>query len=201
MDNSRTIWKHEVRQADLIAKNLLDSKKVKLNWKIILLPVFLYRVYHFSKNLRFTRKNLLFTKQLALEASQNIFRGGGRAWEIRGIEIKMNEILSKDRQGVYTEEIQHKQLSEIELLIDHYLLLLGAGRSSYPQVLKSAYPSKGKYLNYLSRLHRAEAEIIQTSIDSMRRGTKKERREWFQKIKETTKKIRMADADEIYSES
>jgi hypothetical protein len=201
MDNSRTIWKHEVRQADLIAKNLLDSKKVKLNWKIILLPVFLYRVYHFSKNLRFTRKNLLFTKQLALEASQNIFRGGGRAWEIRGIEIKMNEILSKDRQGVYTEEIQHKQLSEIELLIDHYLLLLGAGRSSYPQVLKSAYPSKGKYLNYLSRLHRAEAEIIQTSIDSMRRGTKKERREWFQKIKETTKKIRMAEAGEIYSES
>jgi hypothetical protein len=201
MDNSRTIWKHEVRQADLIAKNLLDSKKVELNWKIILLPVFLYRVYHFSKNLRFTRKNLLFTKQLALEASQNIFRGGGRAWEIRGIEIKMNEILSKDRQGVYTEEIQHKQLSEIELLIDHYLLLLGAGRSSYPQVLKSAYPSKGKYLNYLSRLHRAEAEIIQTSIDSMRRGTKKERREWFQKIKETTKKIRMAEAGEIYSES
>ena len=201
MENSRTIWNHEVRQADRIAKILLNSKKVALNWKILLLPVFLYGVYRFRKNLRFTRKNLLFTKKLAFEASKNIFRGRERAWEIRGIEIKMNEILSKDSQGVYTQEIQHKQLYEIELLIDHYLQLLSAGRPGYPEVLKSVYPTKGKYLHYLNRLHRAEAEIIQTSIDSMRRGTKKNRREWFQKIKETTKKIRTAEADEIYSES
>jgi hypothetical protein len=201
MENVRTIWNHEVRQADRIAKILLDGKKVALNWKILLLPVFLYGVYHFRKDLRFTRKNLLFTKKLAFEASKNIFRGRERAWEIRGIEIKTNEILSGDRQGVYTEEIQRRQLSEIELLIDHYLQLLRSERSSYPKVLKSAYPTKGKYLNYLNRLHRAEAEIIQTSIDSIRRGTKKDRREWFQKIKETTKKIRLAEADEIYSES
>jgi hypothetical protein len=201
MENSRAIWNHEVRQANLIAKMLLDRKKVKPNWKIILLPIFLYRVYHFRKNLRFTRKNLLFTKKLAFDASKNIFQGRERPWEIRGIEIKMNEILSKDRQGVYTQQIQHAQLSEIELLIDHYLQLLGTDRSRYAQVLKSAYPTKGKYLNFLNRLHRAEAEIIQASVDSMRRGTKKDRREWFQKIKEITKKIRMTEADEIYSEN
>jgi hypothetical protein len=201
MENSRTIWKHEVRQANLIAKMLLDRKKVELNWKIILLPIFLYRVYHFSKNLRFTCKNLLFTKKLAFEASKNIFQGRERPWEIRGIEIKMNAILSKDRQGVYTQEIQHAQLSEIELLIDHYLQLLGADRSSYAQVLKSAYPTKGKYLNFINRLHRAEAEIIQASVDSMRRGTKKDRREWFQQIKEITKKTRTTEADELYSET
>jgi hypothetical protein len=201
MENSRAIWNHEVRQANLIAKMLLDRKKVKPNWKIILLPIFLYRVYHFRKNLRFTRKNLLFTKKLAFDASKNIFQGRERPWEIRGIEIKMNEILSKDRQGVYTQQIQHAQLSEIELLIDHYLQLLGADRSSYAQVLKSAYPTKGKYLNFLNRLHRTEAETIQASVDSMRRGTKKDRREWFQKIKEITKKIRMTEADEIYSEN
>jgi len=201
MKNSRIIWNHEVRQANLIAKTLLNRKKVELNWKIILLPIFLYRVYHFSKNLRFTRKNLLFTKKLAFEASKNIFRGRERPWEIRGIEIKMNEILSKDRQGVYTQEIQHAQLSEIELLIDHYLQLLGANRSSYTKILESAYPTKGKYLNFLNRLHRAEAEIIQASVDSMRRGTKKDRREWFQKLKEIAKKIRMTEADEIYSEN
>ena len=201
MANSRAIWNHEVRQADRISKNLLDSKKVELNWKILLLPVFLYRVYHFRKNLRFTRKNLLFTKKMAFEASKNIFKSRERAWEIRAIEIKTNEILSKNRQGVYTEEIQHKQMSEIELLIDHYLQLLRSDQSSYPQILKSAYPTKGKYLNFLNRLHRAEAEIIQASIDSIHRGTKKDRREWFQKMKETTKKIRMAEADNIYSKT
>ena len=201
MENFRFIWNHEVRQANLIAKMLLDRKKVELNWKILLLPIFLYRVYHFSKNLRFTRKNLLFTKKLAFEASKNIFQGRERPWEIRGIEIKMNEILSKNRQGVYTQEIQHTQLSEIQLLIDHYLLLLGAGGSRYTKILKSAYPTKGKYLNFLNRLHRAEAKIIQASVDSMRKGTKKDRREWFQKLKEITKKIRMTEADEIYTEN
>jgi hypothetical protein len=53
----------------------------------------------------------------------------------------------------------------------------------------------------LNRLHRTEAEIIQASVDSMRRGTKKDRREWFQKLKEIAKKIRMTEADEIYSEN
>jgi hypothetical protein len=201
MRNSRTIWNHEVCQADRISKNLLDSKKVELNWKILVLPVFLYGVYHFRKNLRFTRKNLLFTKKLAFEASKSIFQGQERAWEIRAIEIKTNEILSKNRQGVYTAEIQRKQMSEIELLIDHYLQLLRSDQSSYPEVLKSAYPTKGKYLNFLNRLHKAEAETIQASIDTIHRGTKKDRREWFQKMKEATKKIRMAESDKIYSEN
>lgn len=201
MENSRTIWNHEVRQADRIANILLDSKKVEFNWKILLLPVFVYRIYHFRKNLHFTRQNLLFTKKLAFEAAKNILQGRERAWEIRRIEIQMNEILRKDNQGIYTEEIRHKQLSEIDLLIDHYLQLIIPGRSGYVKALKSVYQTKGKYLDYLNRLHRAEAEIIQASIDSMRRGTKKDRREWFQKIKETAKKIRMAEADEIYSEN
>ena len=200
MVNARTIWNHEVGQADRISKNLLDSKNVQLNWKFLVLPVFLYSVYHFRKNLRFTRKNLLFTKNLAFEASKNIFQGQERAWEIRTIEIKTNEILSKDRQAVYTKEIQHKQMSEIELLIDHYLQLLKSDQSSYPEVLKSAYPTKGKYLNFLNRLHRAEAETIQASIDTIHRGTKKDRRKWFQKMQEATKKMRMAEADKIYSE-
>jgi hypothetical protein len=201
MGNSRTIWNHEVRQADLITGILLDRQKVRLNWKILLVPVFLYRVYHFRKNLRFTRKNLLFTKKLAFDASENILGGRERTWEIREIEIKTNEILRKDRQGVYTAAIQQQQLFEIELLIDHYLQLLKTDQSSYAKVLTSAYPSKGKYLNFLNRLHRAEAEIIQASIDSIRGGTKKERRAWFLKIKETTKNIRMAEADKIYSET
>jgi hypothetical protein len=198
MSNFRCIWKHEVRQAGQIVKILLDDKKAALSWKIILLPVFLYHAFRYQKNLRFTRKNFLFTKKLALDAAMNQFRGKEPTWEVRRIEMKINEILIRDKRGIYTEKIQHTQLSEIELLIDHYLQLLRTDRTRYAQALKAAYQSKGKYLNFLNRLHKAETGVIQASIETMRAGTKKDRRQWFQKLNQTTRKIRLAEADEIY---
>jgi hypothetical protein len=62
MENFRAVWKHEVAQVGLIAKILLNDKKVAVDWKIILLPLFLYKVYQYRKDLGFTRKNFLFTK-------------------------------------------------------------------------------------------------------------------------------------------
>jgi hypothetical protein len=161
MNNFRTIWKHEVRQVDRIVKALLENKKVGLNWKIILPPVFLNKVYHYRKDLRFTRKNILYTKQFAFDAAKNI-------------------------------------LSEIELLIQHYLGLFSSRQSTYPAIIKEKYPSKGNYLAFLSALQKAEEDVIQAAITTMRKGTKKDRRQWFQKVKETTKQVRMAEAQQIY---
>ena len=201
MKNFSAIWKHEVRQADQIAKRLLENKKVALNWEIILLPVFLYKIYHYRKNLRFTQKNLLYTRKLAFDAAKNIFMGEDQAWEVRRIENKTNEILIKNRRDIYNEEIQHAQLSEIQLLIDHYLRLLKSDQRRYLQALKNAYSTKGRYLNFLNRLHKAETEVIQASIETMRTGTKKARRQWFQNMNQATRKIRLAEAEEIYSQS
>ncbi|MGD9182723.1 MAG: NF038143 family protein [Desulfobacterales bacterium] len=199
MGNFRTIWKHEVGQAGQIAKILLDDKKVTLDWKIILLPVFLYKIYQYRKDLNFTRKNFLFTKHLAYNAAKNIFQGKEQAWEVRRIEIQTKEILDKEKKGFYTEKIRRKQLAEIDLLIKHYLALFNAQKSKYPEIIKETYQSKGNYLTFLSTLRKAEEDVIQAAITTMRRGTKKDRREWFQKVRETTKKVRMAEADQIYS--
>ena len=199
MANYRAIWKHEVRQAIQIAASLLDDKKAKINWKILLLPVFLYNVYHYRKDLRFTRKNFLFTKRLAFEAAKNNFQGKEQAWEFRRIEIKTQEVLNKEKKGFYTEKIRRKQLSEIQLLMRHYLDLFESTQSKYPAIIRESYPSKGDYLAFLSTLHKAEEDVIQAAITTMRKGTKKDRREWFQKVRQTTKQIRMAEADQIYT--
>ena len=198
MGNFRAIWKHEVAQADRISKILLDNKKVAVDWKIMLVPVFLYKVYHYRKDLGFTRKNFLFTKQLAYDAAKNIFQGKEQAWEFRRIEIKTKEILDKEKKGFYTEKIRRKQLSEINLLIKHYLELFNAKQSKYDEIIKEIYQSKGNYLTFLSTLQKAEEDVIQAATTTMRKGTKKDRREWFQKVKDTTKKVRMAEADRIY---
>ena len=198
MKNFRAIWKHEVQQVDRIVKALLENKKVDLDWKIILLPIFLNKVYQYRKDLRFTRKNILYTKQFAFDAAKNISQGKDQAWEFRQIEIKTQEVLNNEKKGFYTEKIRRKQLSEIELLIKHYLGLFSSNQTTYPEIMKDKYPSKGNYLTFLSALQKAEEEVIQAAITTMRKGTKKDRRQWFQKIKETTKQVRMAEAQQIY---
>ena len=56
----------------------------------------------------------------------------------------------------------------------------------------------GNYLAFLNGLQKAEEEVIQAAMTTMRKGTKKDRRQWFQKVKETTKQVRMAEAEQIY---
>ena len=198
MSNFRSIWNHEFKQADEIAKRLLKNKKVIIDWKIILVPVFLYTLYNYRKDLRFTRKNFLLTKQLAFDAAKNISQGKEKTWEYRKIEIKTQEILDRKKKVFYNKKIRRKQLSEIQLLIKHYLDLFESSQSRYVTIIKERYPTKGNYLAFLSTLRKAEEDVVQAAITTMRKGTKKDRREWFQKVKQTTRDVRMAEADKIY---
>lgn len=200
MANFRVIWKHEVGQAYQIAKILLENKKVGISWKLLVPPLYLYNLYKFRKDLRFASKNFLFTKKLAFNAAKKIFQGKERSWEIRQIEIKTKEILDKDKKGLYTENIRHKQLNEIEVLIDYYLELMNTDPSRHADMVKAIYPSRGNYLSFLHHLQKFEEEVIQAAITTMRKGTKKERRQWFEKVSATTKKVRIAALDKIYAE-
>ena len=196
----RTIEKYEARQTDNIAKRLIDDQKIKFGWRTFVFPLFIYDYIRYRNRLRVLRKNLFFTKQLALGAAKNIRLGKDRAWETRLLEIKTKDILDKEKKGLYTEKIRNKQLNEIEMLVDHYIDLLGYNQSSYGDAINAKYSSKGSYLAFLNRLQKTEAEVIQAAITTMRKGSKKERRQWFEKVKQTTKKVRMQEAERIYSE-
>lgn len=199
MKNYRTIWQHEVRQTNKIVNLLLDDQKVPLNWNIILLPVYLYNRFKYNNRLRFTRKNILYTKRLAFEAAKHIDQGKDQAWEFRQIEIKTMDILNKEKKGYYTEKIRRRQLPEIEYLINHYQALFNSKQTTYSAIARAIFPSKGQYQAHLSALQKLEEDVIQAAITTMRKGSKAERRRWFQKVKETTKKVRTTDASEIYT--
>ena len=194
----KAIQKYEIRQTGQIAGALIEMTKSKFNWRIIIFPVFLYDLIRYRRRLHVLRKNLFFTKQFALEVADNIHQGKERAWEIRQIEIKTRDILDKEKKGFYTEKIRNKQLHEIEFLIDHYLELLGTNQPGYKESLKAKFTSKGSFLAYLHSLQKVEEEVIQAAIATMRKGTKKERRLWFDKVRAVTRKIRVEVADRIY---
>jgi hypothetical protein len=200
MKSYTAIKKYEISQTGQIAGALIEIKKSKFNWRIIVFPFFLYDFIRYRRRLNVLRKNLFFTKKFALDAGNNIHQGKDRAWEIRQIKIKTRDILDKEKKGFYTEKIRNKQLREIEFLIDHYLDLLNSNQRSYKDAIKMKYASKGSYLNFLNGRQRVEGEVIQAAITTMRKGTKKERRLWFDKVRKATKKIRMEEADRLYSE-
>ena len=200
MTNTRVIWKHEKREANRISRILIEDQSVKFNWRVVLLPLFLMDVIHYRYRLRVLRKNLLYTRRLAFNAAQNIIDGQEEGWQIRRIEIKTQEALDRDKSGQYTEKIRRKQLSEIAPLITHYVDLINSGKSTYPEMLKAVYPAKGNYLNFLNNLRVLEEDVIQAAVATTRKGTKKERRLWFDKVKAVTRDARKVESDRLYGE-
>ena len=198
MKSYSAIKKFEIRQTGQIAGTLVELKKSRFNWRIIVFPYFLFDLIRYRRRLHVLRKNLFFTKQLALNAANNIHQGKDRAWEIRQIEIKTRGILDKEKKGFYTEKIRNEQLREIEFLIDHYLDLLSSNQPDYKNAIKAKFTSKGSYLNFLNNLQKLEEEVVRAAIGTMRKGTKKERRLWFDKVKAATRKIRLIEVDKIY---
>jgi hypothetical protein len=198
MSKSRAIWAYEVKKANKIAHRLLGDKRFKTGWRMLRVVFFLPQYIRYRRRLSVTRKNLLFTKKLALAAAGNIHKGQERSREIRQIEIKTREILDREKKGLYTEMVRQKQLAEIEFLMDYYLDLMKSDQKSYTSMLKSKFPSKGKYLAFLGALQKAESAVIQASITTVCKGTKKERRIWFESLQNATKEVRMVEADEIF---
>ena len=89
----------------------------------------------------------------------------------------------------------------IEFLMNYFLDLFKADGSSYSEAIKARYPSRGRYMEFLNRLQKIEEDVIQAATTTVRRGSKKERRQWYDKVRTTTKKFRMEEIARIYPES
>ena len=55
-------------------------------------------------------------------------------------------------------------------------------------------------MELLNKLQKTEEEVIQAAIATVRQGSKKERRHWYDKVRATTKKVRREETDQIYDE-
>lgn len=200
MGNPRTIWKHEVTLTKKIARSLVDSRAANFSRKPGISPHALYNYLRARKDQRMLRRNLLFTKKLAFNGAKEIANGQDPAMALRLIEIKTGEILDNEKRGFYTEKVRRKQLHEIALLLDHYLALMRASAATYPELLRTVYPSRNAYLTFLKKLHELEKQVIEASITSTRKGSKTERVRWFAKVRAQAEKARLEEVTVLFKE-
>jgi hypothetical protein len=198
MGTANAIWRHERRQADRIARALLGADEEDTPWWALVLPSRLAPYLTFRRRLRTTRKNLLFTKKLALDAAKEVVGGEDRALALGSIERTTQALLDREKRGVYTEKVRRKQLAEIELLLAHYLRLLRAEGRSLEDLVRAAYADRTAYLAHLGRLREAEQGVIQASVATVRKGSKQERTRWFQRLSEMSGQVRREEADRLF---
>jgi hypothetical protein len=198
MGNSQNIWHHEVSQAEKIARSLVKAGKADVAWKTLFVPSLTLGYLRSKRTLRFTRKNLLFTKKLAFNAAKEIYRGNDRANEMGLIVMKTRKILEKEKKGLYTEKVRSKQMNEIECLMDHYLRLFNSDGESYETSIKRAYSTKNKYFSFLNRLQRLEQEVFLAAVGHGRKGRKRDRLGGFGKVQAVSEKVRTTEAEKIF---
>lgn len=199
MDSSRAIWNHEVSQAERIARALLEKGEPIPLWKRIFFPRALGELIGGRRKIKTTRQNLLFTKGLAFQAAKAVEDGDDAALTLGRVDATTREVLRGESEGLYNETIRRKQLKEIELLFDHYLKLVKSPASGYDSKIRDVYPSVGEYWDFLKRLEKRESDVIQASITTVKKGSKKERFAWYNRVQEKTREARKEEVERIFS--
>ena len=188
MTDPRYIWDHEKKQAAEIAARLLAKASSQEG------------IGYFQKRRRqkTTRQNLLFTKRLAFEAAKRICKGEDREAVFASLNHRTEEILAQDKKGLYTEKIRHKQLFEIRFLVDHYILLIKEKEAGYEAKIRQVYPTREDYEAFVDKLRGLEREVVQATLSSLRKGTRKERQVWFFTLNQVVEDVTLEELERLY---
>lgn len=198
MGQAEQIWKNETKSGSRIARILVMGPDRGFNWKVLLSPIQLYDYLNKRRNISVTRKNLLFTRQLALDAAIRVTQGVSLNSEMDAVKAKTRSILDQDKKGLYSKKIRAKQLAEIEFLIDYYIRLINTGRKTHPEMIRQAFSTKNNYKSFVGQIQKHEDDVIRASIVSLHQASKRERQTWFKKLRKVSREIRQQEADDIF---
>lgn len=190
-----SILAYERSLAKAVASAVIESKPLSV-WEITIPILFVANFFRFKRSREVFTLNFLFTKKLALEAAfEMIKKGHSKDEAMSRIKDKTRNILGSDQKGVYSQKIRHKQLNEMELLIDHYRRLLDADGKDFTSMMKNAYRTRESYDKFLDRLKGAEIEVNRAAKQTVKISTASE---LVSKMEKAAEKIRLARAEKIF---
>jgi hypothetical protein len=193
--NYERILARERLLAGSVARSAIKPKPIGA-WDMMIPLVFFI---NFMKNKGVRElfiQNYLFTKKLALEAAFALIKEDATREDVRmRVEKETSEALKSDDKGIYSNEIRLEQLKEIDLLMDHYCLLLAAEGSDYADLIKAVYQNRNRYLAFLEALTAIEKRVAgaaQLTLGDQADMTA------LSRLENATMKFRMAEVDRIF---
>ena len=190
------IYNYERLIANSVALKVINSKPIGV-WEFLIPIVF---ILHFMRNKQSRElfiQNYMFTKRLALDgAFKMLHKGLSREDVISGIADKTRALLTApETQGIYSETIRQQQMNEIDLLFDHYCMLLSGEGQDYDALVRSAYGSRKNYSLFHERLKSAEKKVSDAARQTL--GAKADV-EALLKIEKATEEIRLSQINKIF---
>ncbi|MEW5721604.1 MAG: NF038143 family protein [Thermodesulfobacteriota bacterium] len=161
------ILSRERALAETVARALKTPRPLSV-WEVLLPIFFIFNYARARAGRDLLIRNYLFTKELALEAALDLAREEiSRAEALAPAEERTRELLAAVRDGIYSEEIRQKQLEEVNLLVDHYRLLLEAAGPDFESLVREAYGRLEKYNGFLDRLRAVENEVSRAALGTL----------------------------------
>jgi hypothetical protein len=112
------------------------------------------------------------------------------------IDARTKELVASVPGGIYSDDIRQQQLTEIDLLIDHYSLLLNAPGVDYAALVTKTYQTAAAYSSFLDALRSAEKAVMDAAHRTL--GSKADT-DTAAKIESITASMRAAQINNLYS--
>ena len=191
------IYNYERFIGNSVALRVIQSKPIGV-WEFLIPIVF---ILHFIRNKQSRElfiQNYMFTKRHALDAAFKILKKGlSRENAISGIENQARALLTAPQtREIYSESILKQQMNEIDLLMDHYSKLLGAGGQDYDALTRNAYGSRQNYYKFHKKLKSVEKKVANAARQTL--GSKADV-DALLKIEKATEEIRQAQIEKFFN--
>ncbi len=129
-------------------------------WEVLIPIIFIFGYMKSKETREVFAQNVLFTKKMAMQAAFDMLKKDqSRETAMEQIRSKTREMITTIPGGIYSDEIRHAQLKEIELLIDHYCQLLNSDGDDYDSLVFNAYQTPERLTEFFERLQKAEEGV------------------------------------------
>ena len=182
--------------ARTLALSLIKPKPLTV-WEIMIPVIFILNYVKLKHSREIFIQNQLFTKKMALDAALDMKKKDfPKDTVMAQIDARTKELVASVPGGIYSDDIRQQQLNEIDLLIDHYSLLLNAPGVDYAALVTKTYQTAAAYSSFLDALRSAEKAVMDAAHRTL--GSKADT-DTAAKIESITASMRAAQINNLYS--
>ncbi|MBW1997426.1 MAG: NF038143 family protein [Deltaproteobacteria bacterium] len=140
-------------------------------------------------------KHFMFPRRLAIDAAMDILRGEERTKRVSEIGPHIEAWLAELK--LPSASIRCAQMEVIDLLVDHYMILLQAQGDTFNELIRSAYQSRYRYQEFLDRYTSKEEELDRAILEYL--GGSEKLREKFALERTQFKRLSEKRLDQIFA--